>query len=427
MTTTTDARLATLAQRFRTVRDRSDALARPLRTEDQVVQTMPDVSPTKWHLAHVTWFFEAFVLGPFAKRHRVFEPRFHYLFNSYYETVGPMHPRPQRGLLSRPTVDEVRAYRAHVDAAVSTLLHDADGLDDAARAEVARRVELGLHHEEQHQELMLMDCKHVLGSNPLRPAYDESSPDRLDGPTDAAGFVGHAGGLVEIGHAGAGFAFDNELPRHRTWLEDFELQDRLVTCGEWLEFIADGGYRRPELWMADGFAWLRSEGIEAPLYWERDGAGGFAEYSLRGGLAPVCEARPVVHVSWYEADAFARWAGCRLPLEAEWEVAARDRDPTTGGLATGWLEPRIADPAERPARQLFGEVWQWTASPYVGYPGFAPLGGSLGEYNGKFMSGQVVLRGGCAITPPGHVRATYRNFFQPHQRWAFAGLRLARS
>jgi ergothioneine biosynthesis protein EgtB len=430
MTTTDPALSSSLADRYRAIRARSIELTRPLCPEDQVVQSMPDVSPTKWHLAHVSWFFEAFVLTPFAADYRPFHPQFHYLFNSYYETVGRMHPRPERGLLTRPTVQEVLDYRAWVDAALQGLLAGAERLEAEEWAEIARRVELGLNHEEQHQELLLMDIKHVLGSNPLRPEYaarDEAEPGR--GAVAPAGWCAMAGGVHEIGTDGSGFAFDNERPRHRVLLEDFELQDRLVTCGEWLEFVRDGGYRRPELWMAEGWSWLQADGVSAPLYWElTDDDQAASEYQLRGGQRPLEAARPVSHVSWFEADAYARWAGARLPTEFEWEVAAREHgEVEAGSLASGRLEPAVcAGEAERPA-QLFGELWQWTASPYVGYPGFAPLDGSLGEYNGKFMCGQFVLRGGCCATPPGHARLTYRNFFYPHQRWAFTGLRLARS
>lgn len=412
-----------LLARFEGVRRTTDRLVAPLAVEDTVVQSMPDVSPTKWHLAHTTWFFEAFVLVPHARGYRVFDDAYHHLFNSYYETAGRMHPRPERGLLSRPTLDEVRRYRLHVGEAIGDLL--AAG---AVEPEVARRVELGLHHEQQHQELILMDILHVLSRNPLRPTY------RADLVVDGGGaieaetsFTEHPGGIFACGvePGSPGFAFDNETPRHDALVRPFALGDRLVTNGDWLRFVADGGYVRPELWLADGLAWVREHGIRGPMHWLFEGSDPAGEFTL-GGPVPLDPGRPVVHVSFYEADAFARWAGARLPTEWEWECAARGHDAQVGNfLDDDRLRPAAARESG-PTQQLFGDVWEWTASAYLPYPGFRPLPGTLGEYNGKFMSGQQVLRGGACVTPRGHVRATYRNFFQPDKRWMFAGLRLAR-
>jgi dimethylhistidine N-methyltransferase len=402
---------------YRAVRSATEALAAPLSPEDQTVQTMPDVSPTKWHRAHVTWFFEQFVLMPHQPAYRPVDDRYLYLWNSYYEGVGPRHPRAERGLLSRPGVGEVTAYRDTIDEAMEDLF------GRTLPGEVLERIELGLHHEQQHQELLLMDIKHVLGTNPLRPAYRLTRPPAGQDPGPPA-WVGYEGGLMEVGvPAGDGFAFDNEAPRHREWLAPFELADRLVTAGEWLEFIADGGYQRPDLWLSDGWAALGATGQEAPLYWERDGAG-WSVYTLYGP-APVDPALPVVHVSYYEADAYAHWRGLRLPTEVEWEVAAaQESGPLAPAVA---LHPDAARPDPGRLRQLYGSAWQWTSSSYVPYPGFHPAPGAVGEYNGKFMVNQQVLRGSAAITPPGHARLTYRNFFPPAAQWAMTGLRLART
>ena len=404
------------AARYRLVRDHTEALAAPLSAEDQTVQSMADVSPTKWHRAHTTWFFEAFVLGPHHAGYQVHDPAFAYLFNSYYEGLGERHPRPQRGLLTRPGVAEVEAYRRHVDDAMVDLL------TSAPSDVVAGLVELGLHHEQQHQELLLMDIKHVFGMNPLRPAYDDRPAPST--PPREVGWIAHDGGLADLGHAGDGFAFDNELPRHRSHLVPFVLADRPVTCGEWMAFMADDGYSRAELWLSEGWATVAAQGWDAPLYWQREGDG-WTVHTLHGVRA-VDPERPVVHVSHFEADAFARWAGARLPTEPEWEavVAARPEAWPAADLVRSELEPTTPSAAESPL--ALGQVWEWTASAYLPYPGFQPAAGAVGEYNGKFMVNQQVLRGGCSATPAGHARPTYRNFFPSASRWAFSGLRLAR-
>lgn len=406
-----------LLARFDAVRARTEALAAPLSPEDQVVQSMPDASPTKWHLGHTTWFFEAVVLAPAMRGHRAFDPAFAYLFNSYYEALGPRHPRPERGLLTRPPAETVAAYRRHVDAAVRTLAEEAD--EESWRA-AAPLLELGIQHEQQHQELILTDILHAFSRNPLRPAYGQVPP-----PSGAAAplrWVAFAGGLHEIGAAATGFAFDNERPRHRVYLEPFRLASRPVTNAEFRAFIADGGYERPELWLSDGWGTVQARGWRHPLYWFRQD-GRWRTMSL-GGATDLDDAAPVCHLGFYEADAYARWAGRRLPTEAEWEVAAATV-PLDGNLGgKGALRPLPADGGGGP-RQMFGDVWEWTASAYRPYPGFRPLAGAVGEYNGKFMANQMVLRGGSCATPEGHVRPSYRNFFYPHQRWQFSGLRLA--
>jgi ergothioneine biosynthesis protein EgtB len=389
---------------------------------------MPDVSPTKWHRAHVTWFFETFVLADHEAGFAPFQDTYWFLFNSYYEGVGPRYQRSMRGLITRPGAHDVGLYRGNVDARMRDLL---DRLDEGALSTVADTVELGFHHEQQHQELLLMDIKHVLSRNPLRPVY-AGSPSATAEP-DPLGWVDVEGGLVEIGHQGAGFIFDNELPRHQQFLEPYRLADRLVTNGEWLEFMADGGYHRHELWLSDGWGRVREEGWEAPFYWtEVDGQ--WFEHSLNGTW-PVNPGLPVGHVSFYEAEAYAAWAGKRLPSEAEWEHAAETMvdslpgpaDPDRlGNLAdTETFHPRAAGAATGGVRQMFGDCWEWTSSAYHPYPGFHPAEGAIGEYNGKFMSNQMVLRGGCAFTPPGHARTTYRNFFPHGSRWALSGVRLA--
>ena len=424
---------AVLAQRYTDVRATSEAIAARLSAEDQQVQSMPDVSPTKWHLAHVTWFFETFILKPRNAGYAEFHPKFGYLFNSYYEAVGPRHARPQRGLLTRPSLEEVMAYRAHVDAAMADFL--AGGA--AQPEEVRALVELGLNHEQQHQELALMDIKHVFSCNPMAPAYRKIEPAGVR-TTHATQWFDVPGGTYEIGHGDGTFAFDNEGPAHEVLVEDFALASRPVTNGEYLAFVEDGGYRRPEFWHADGWATVNAEGWDAPLYWRRredgtDESGGWDEFTLSGTM-PLYHDAPVCHVSFYEAAAYAAWAGRRLPTEAEWEIAARrfgadDTESDEDGanrLKSWYLRPMPAGEAaaDRPL-QMLGDVWEWTQSAYSPYPGFHAAEGAVGEYNGKFMVNQMVLRGACCATPPGHARVTYRNFFYPHQRWAFSGFRLA--
>jgi ergothioneine biosynthesis protein EgtB len=405
-----------LAAAYAEVRQVTERLCEPLATEDYVVQSMPDVSPTKWHLAHTSWFFETFVLSDALPDYTPFHPRYAYLFNSYYNAVGDRHPRPQRGLLTRPTVGEIFRYRRHVDDAMAHLL-------TAAPAEaVAAVTTLGLHHEQQHQELLLTDIKHVLASNPLHPAYRECPP-RPPAAAPPFDWVPHPEGVCSIGHDGDGFAFDNETPRHRVLIRPFALASRLVTNDEYLAFMADGGYGRHDLWLSDGWDTVHANGWEAPLYWERH-SDGWMVLTL-GGLQPVNGAGPVCHVSYYEADAFARWAGARLPSEAEWEVAAAPVSIEGNFADDGLLHPAPA-PRRTGLTQMFGDVWEWTASPYGAYPGYRAPAGALGEYNGKFMCNQMVLRGGSCVTPRSHIRATYRNFFPPPARWQFTGIRLAR-
>jgi len=406
-----DEARAALLTAWTAVRRTTEDLCAPLAPEDCQLQAMPDVSPPKWHLAHTTWFFEAFLLGPHAAGYRPFHERYGALYNSYYRSVGPPFPRAQRGLLSRPSLAEIYAYRRRVDEAVATFLGRADG---AILDRVAFLVTLGLHHEQQHQELLLMDTKYNFGLNPLRPAYRvRREPAPPAGDPQPLRWVELPGGLHEIGHDGArpgagGFAYDNETPRHVVALRPHRLASRLVTCGEWRAFVADAGYRRPELWLADGWQARCEQHWRAPLYWD-EVDGGWQVFTL-DGPRPLAEDEPVCHVSWYEADAYARWAGKRLPTEQEWEAAAARQLLRGNFLGDGALHPRRA-PAGDGLTQMFGDLWEWTASPYLGYPGFRPLEGSLGEYNGKFMANQWVLRGGCCVTPRDHVRPTYRNFF----------------
>jgi ergothioneine biosynthesis protein EgtB len=412
----------TLAERYFATRALTESLASPLSAEDQTVQSMPDVSPTKWHRAHTTWFFETFLLEPRQPGYQLFHPEYGFLFNSYYEGVGARYPRTDRGLISRPGIADIARYRVHVDEAMADLLQP-----DHHDRVTGGLVELGIQHEQQHQELLLMDIKHVLSLNPLQPAYDriETAPGGVAGP---AGWTRHSEGTYDVGYQGGGFSFDNESPRHRVYLGGFSLADRLITCGEWTEFIDDGGYRRPELWLSDGWGTTMDQGWESPLYWSK-GDGGWEEFTL-GGPIPVDPAQPVCHVSYYEADAFARWAGYRLPTETEWEVATA-AEPVEGYFLDRTRlhpSPVVDSPEGVPPRNgPFGNVWQWTSSAYSPYPGFEAAPGAVGEYNGKFMVSQYVLRGGSCVTPPGHVRTSYRNFFPPSARWAFSGVRLARN
>ncbi|HUI19997.1 MAG TPA: ergothioneine biosynthesis protein EgtB [Methylocella sp.] len=407
------------ARLFKTRRLSLD-LAAPLSPEDMTVQAMDDASPTKWHLAHTSWFFETFVLSPHLQGYETFDPAFNYCFNSYYEVLGPRQPRPKRGLLSRPSCERIFAYRAHVDAGLEELF----GRGVETRSELAQVIEIGINHEQQHQELMLTDILALFANNPLRPAYHAPRPRAELAEADPLAWIAFSGGLHEIGREGDGFGWDNERPRHSEFIHAFRLADRLVTNAEWLAFIEDGGYRAATLWLADGWTLVNRDGWQAPLYWEeRDGQ--WLAMSLEG-LRPVERAAPVVHVNYYESDAFARWAGHRLPTESEWELAARDLPATGNTLASSALRPLPAAASHdgRP-RQMFGDVWEWTGSAYLPYPGYRAPVGALGEYNGKFMIGQHVLRGGSCATPEGHARASYRNFFYPHQRWQFMGLRLA--
>ena len=396
------------------------ALARPLSAEDCALQSMPDASPVKWHLAHTSWFFETFVLERFAAGYRPFDPAFRVLFNSYYNDVGPKHPRPRRGLVSRPALADILAYRAHVDAALEPLFEPA-----AANPALAELLELGLQHEQQHQELILTDVLHLLSCNPLQPAYRDRGYVAPPAPARAQRWLAYVGGPTEIGHAGAGFRFDNEVPRHRAWVAPFLLAARPVTQAEYAAFIDDGGYRRPELWLSLGWDIVGAQGWTAPPYWTRED-GGWTTFTLDGRIAAEPHA-PVAHVSYFEADAFARWAGARLPTEAEWEIASAGVPVTGNFVDSGALRPVALDrDAEAVPLQLFGDCWEWTQSAYAPYPGFAAAPGAVGEYNGKFMCNQYVLRGGSCATPASHIRATYRNFFPPEARWQFSGIRLAR-
>jgi ergothioneine biosynthesis protein EgtB len=413
--------LTGLRERFAAVRRGSLALCEPLTPEDMMVQSCPEASPAKWHLAHTAWFFESFVLREFASGYKIFNADFPWLFNSYYQTFAEFPDKRLRASFSRPEIAEILGYRSYVDAAVDRLL------TEDAPEEALRRIELGLNHEEQHQELLLTDVKHALYTNPLQPAYLEAEQITVETEAPPLRFIAYDGGLVEIGqNEPESFGFDNERPRHRVWLEQFQLASRLVTCGEYAEFLADGGYARPELWLSAGWQTVQEQGWSAPLYW-RKCEGAWTIGSLRGKrpLAAVA-ANPVAHVSYFEADAYARWKGCRLATEAEWEHAAA-RQPVAGNLLeSGRLEPVATHDEPDEPIQIFGDCWEWTASAYLGYPGFRPLAGSLGEYNGKFMSGQMVLRGGSCVTPRRHIRASYRNFFSPETRWQFSGIRLAR-
>ncbi|MGN6375474.1 MAG: ergothioneine biosynthesis protein EgtB [Sphingomonas sp.] len=406
---------AALADLYAHVRDLTVALVAPISDADATVQSMEDASPAKWHLAHTTWFFETFVLRDHLTGYRLHDERFPFLFNSYYEAEGQRHARARRGMVTRPSLDEVKAYRTHVDRALLEALPD---LPDAARG----LIRLGCHHEQQHQELLLTDVLHLFSLNPVEPAIWPAERKVPVGMPNAIRWIEGPVGTVEIGHDGTGFAFDCEGPRHSVLLHPHALADRTVTNGEWIAFIEDGGYTEPRHWLSDGWAWVQREGVTAPLYWRRE-ENGWSRFGLDGRRA-IDPAAPVTHVSFYEADAYASWAGARLPTEAEWEAAAAGHDPRSGNLldTAGPIEPRPA----REAPALFGDVWEWTGSAYRPYPGFRPAEGAVGEYNGKFMSGQFVLKGGSCATPRGHVRACYRNFFYPHLRWQFTGVRLAK-
>ena len=404
---------------YQRVRDATLALCATLAPEDTVAQSMSDASPAKWHLAHTTWFFEQFLLAHFDPGYRRYRKGWDYLFNSYYQAAGPMHARPQRGLLTRPTLQEVADYRARVDDSMRALLRDRQG-----EPEVAARVTLGLNHEQQHQELLLTDIQHLFSLNPLQPVFREA-PEAPETKAVPLRYIAGRQGIAEIGHAGGGFAYDNESPRHHELLHPHTIANRCVTNAEFRDFIDDGGYRHPALWLSDGWDTLRREGWPHPLYWD-DALE--TVFSL-GGRHAIEPSAPVCHVSFFEADAFARWAGERLPTEAEWEAMAQHLSVDGNFADSGALRPRAArtrDGADAHPLQMFGDVWEWTSSPYVGYPGYRPAAGALGEYNGKFMCGQWVLRGGSCATPAGHVRSSYRNFFYPTARWQFSGIRLAR-
>jgi ergothioneine biosynthesis protein EgtB len=424
MSTTVSPQLqAEVAQRFREVRLRTPGLCKPLTPEDMMVQSCAEASPVKWHLAHTAWFFESFILREFLPGYRLFNTDYPWLFNSYYRSFAEFPDKRLRSSFSRPGLDEVMRYRSYVDENIERLL------DANPEPEILKRIELGANHEEQHQELLLTDILHAFYTNPLRPAYlkaDRGHPvPRHSANKDPLRFVEFAGGLVDVGFSGDGFCYDNELPRHRVWLERFALANRLVTNGEYAEFIADNGYRRSELWLSAGWDIVKQNGWTAPLYWNEIGDG-WKLFTLRSEVSlEEAENAPVSNVSYFEADAYARWAGKRLPTEFEWEVAAQDQPKRGNLLNTETLVPVAAPHEGKQLSQLWGDCWEWTASAYLGYPGFEPLEGSLGEYNGKFMSGQMVLRGGSCATPDTHIRSSYRNFFQPETRWQFSGIRLA--
>jgi ergothioneine biosynthesis protein EgtB len=402
-----------LNRHYQSVRAVTESLAAPLSPEDQCIQSMPDASPVKWHLGHTTWFFETMLLIPHARAYKVHDRRYQYLFNSYYESLGARQPRPERGLITRPSSDQVIEYRRYIDEAMVSLL------DGGRTQEIDWLCELGLQHEQQHQELILTDIKHALSCNPLFPVYAETTAEHATAIASMS-WRDYAGGIYWIGSANEGFAFDNEQPRHRVLLSPFRLASRLVTCGEYLQFIEDAGYQRPEFWLSDGWSFVQSSGIRAPHYWT-DRSDGWEVFRLNG-LQPLNPGEPVVHVSFYEADAYARWSGKRLPTESEWEMAAA-REPLQGNfLNRAYLHPKPADAAET---QFYGDAWEWTRSAYEPYPGYKPWEGIASEYNGKFMCSQMVLRGGSCATPAGHIRPGYRNFFPPSARWQFSGIRLA--
>lgn len=405
-------------ERYRSIRTFSEELARPLSTEDYVIQSMPDVSPTKWHLAHTSWFFETFILSVVDPFYKSPHEQFGFLFNSYYHQVGERWYRPHRGLLSRPTVQEVYAYRRHVDDHMAAWLNT---VSDRDYGNWKATLELGLNHEQQHQELILTDIKHVLSINPLHPVYLARGGDEA-GSAPPLSWKTFPGGIRTLGYRGNGFCFDNEMPAHDILLRDYKVASRLVTNAEWMQFMADGGYQKSTLWLSDGWATVVQENWTAPLYWKQID-GGWHTFTL-AGLLPIRPSEPVTHISYFEADAFSRWAGCRLPTEAEWEVASLTHEIRGNFADSRRFHPSTADVGED-MQQLFGDVWEWTQSPYTAYPGYRPAEGAIGEYNGKFMCNQFVLRGGSCATPQSHMRKTYRNFFPPAARWQFTGLRLA--
>ncbi len=406
---------------YENVRQATRRLCAPLCPEDCVIQSMPDASPTRWHLAHTTWFFETFVLAETVDNYKPFHPDYYYLFNSYYNAVGAQFPRPDRGVLSRPAMADIDAYRLHVDQMMRELLGSTSRLSD----DLVRTIEIGLHHEQQHQELILTDIKNAFSLNPILPVYCKRLP-MSKSATISMGWCDYPEGLYWIGHAGGGFGYDHEFPRHRVFLESFELAKRPVTNGEYMEFMADGGYENSQLWLSEGWQAVRSGGWTAPLYWFREGDDRVS-YTLSGRRS-IDPNEPVCHVSYFEADAFARWRGCRLPREAEWEIATADVKACGNFVEGGLFHPvsAVERPGDRMPQQMYGDVWEWTSSPYIGYPGYQPPPGAIGEYNGKFMCNQFVLRGGSCVTPASHIRHTYRNFFQPSARWQFSGIRLAR-
>ena len=418
-----------LIESYKKVRGFSHTLAEPLETEDYVIQSMPDVSPTKWHLAHTSWFFETFILAKSIRNYKSPNPQYAYLFNSYYVQAGERHYRPKRGLISRPTVEDTYNYRNHVDENMIELMENANG---KLWEDLAPVIEIGIHHEQQHQELILTDIKHVFSENPLRPAYagnktengDKASKPRKNKPKST--WVEFDGGVHLIGHGEEGFGYDNEYPMHKVYLEPFSLKTSLVTNGEYMEFMEASGYKTPELWLSEGWATVEKNGWEAPYYWEKRG-GNWQEFSLNG-MKEIDPFEPISHLSYFEADAYARWAGYRLPTEAEWEVAASGL-PVEGNFVDDMKfhpEALSGGPKDNGLKQMYGDVWEWTSSPYVSYPGFKTLPGALGEYNGKFMCNQMVLRGGSCATSKSHIRKTYRNFFPPEARWQFMGFRLAK-
>jgi ergothioneine biosynthesis protein EgtB len=429
MITAVEPSVSNLLQRFGIVRAATMRLIEPLTPEDLMVQSSPDASPVKWHLAHTSWFFETFVLREFLAGYQAFHPDFHWLFNSYYNALGEMPEKKLRSSFSRPPIDAILAYRVHVDAAIARLLESGSVPDEALR-----RIVLGLEHEQQHQELMATDIKHALFTNPLHPAYIESKSSVGESIAPPIEWISFEGGLTQIGldldpADVTAFAFDNETPRHSVFLVPYSLSNRLVTCAEYLAFMEQDGYARPELWLSEGWTKMRDEGWEAPLYWTRDKStrSGWSVYTLHGTM-PLEELSEtaVCHLSFFEADAYARWAGCRLPTEFEWEHVASIVTSTTGNFVESDLLHPSTAPSGADLKQIFGDTWEWTSSGYTGYPGYKPLPGALGEYNGKFMSSQVILRGGSCVTPASHIRPTYRNFFPPATRWQFSGLRLAR-